>query len=307
MKTAATLTIACAILCCQPVKAQNYIGPMQTGESKTHFDLSNPSNYSHGTVNVGIALSEGLVLAADSRVTLMTQATFPGYMVVSDNNSKVFAIGNFGVSTYGLAFLQNRTIASWVADYDAKQSHKEDDVNSFASRFSSYIGKLYDDDPTTKEKPILGFLIGGYNSHGDGKLLVLEFPTIREPKEVKNTKTTQGAQWTGDTETIMRLVKGTDPKMGLWPIWNTLTDNQKTEVGKDFDGLEYAIPWNTLMLQDGVDFALSMVRVTVTFQRFSYGTVANAGSIPTVGGAVDILVVRPSGTEWVKRKVLIAE
>jgi hypothetical protein len=167
------------------------------------------------------------------------------------------------------------------------------------------LGKLYDDDPAGKANRVIGFLIAGYDSNGDGKLLSVEFPGTRQPVEVKNTKSLQGVQWEGDTETIIRLVKGFDPKIGALPFWSTLGPDSQKQIGQQISGLEYNIPWNALMLQDGVDFADALVKMTVTFQRFSFGTVGNAGSIPSVGGAVDVLVVRPTGIEWIKQKSLV--
>jgi Proteasome subunit len=309
LKIASKIALGVAI-CAAPcaIHAQSYIGQGQSGGSSTRFDFSEPKNQAHGTVNVGIALSEGIILAADSRLTLITSQTFPGYMVLSDNNNKVFAVGNFGISTYGEAFLQNRTISSWVADYSVKTHKPSDDVDAFARRFSDYINDLYVKQyPEPKDQTrILGFLIAGYDSNGKGKLLSVEFPATKTPLESSNTSDKQGAQWRGDTDTIVRLVKGYDPRIGTLAAWNDIPSAQKDAIAKQENSLEYNIPWNALMLQDGVDFATSLVKMTVTFQRFSFGTVGNAGAIPSVGGAVDVLVVRPTGIEWVKQKSLVS-
>jgi len=305
MKTAFNLVLSTALCAASCTHAQTYMGQNQSGGSSTHFDFSGPSNEAHGTVIVGVALSEGIILAGDSRLTLITSQTFPGYMVISDNNSKIFSIGKFGLSTYGEAFLQNRTIASWVADFAVANQNPNDDVDAFAKRFSDYIGDLYDKQFTKEPKQPLGFLIAGYDSKGKGKLLSLEFPGIRVPIESQNTSDKQGVQWRGDTITIVRLIKGFDPRIGTISTWSSIPQAQKDDMTKQISGFEYFIPYNALMLQDGVDFATALVKMTVTFQRFSYGTLGNAGAIPSVGGAVDVLVVRPTGVEWVKQKVLV--
>ena len=47
---------------------------------------------------------------------------------------------------------------------------------------------------------------------------------------------------------------------------------------------------NCLMVQDGIDLALSLVQVTVDMQRFSFGAEGSPGSVPGIGGSVDVLV-----------------
>ena len=69
-------------------------------------------------------------------------------------------------------------------------------------------------------------------------------------------------------------------------------------VGPSYSGL--------FLLQDAIDLALSLVRITVEMERFSFGTNDDKGEIPGVGGAVDVLVVTPSGVQWIKQKALTA-
>src|SRR5438132_142376 len=99
------------LVCVNVLCGQTATASISSGSSATRIDTSVPR--AEGTVAVGVALSEGLVLAADSRLTYMTNQVYPGYKVLSDFTSKVFDIGKFGVATYGEAFLQDRSIASW--------------------------------------------------------------------------------------------------------------------------------------------------------------------------------------------------
>ena len=58
-------------------------------------------------------------------------------------------------------------------------------------------------------------------------------------------------------------------------------------------------------VQDAIDFAVSMVQVTVTVQGFTAGIQNQIGGTASVGGPIDVAVVRPGGTvEWVQRKRL---
>ncbi|TFH65071.1 MAG: hypothetical protein E4G91_03795 [Candidatus Zixiibacteriota bacterium] len=59
-----------------------------------------------------------------------------------------------------------------------------------------------------------------------------------------------------------------------------------------------------MYLQDAIDYARFLIRISIDFQRFTDGTKEDPGSIPGVGGDIDIAVVTPSGFEWVSRKNL---
>jgi hypothetical protein len=52
-------------------------------------------------------------------------------------------------------------------------------------------------------------------------------------------------------------------------------------------------------VQDAIDYALYAVRVTIDTIRFQ-------ARPKTVGGPVDILVIRPTGAQWIQRKELHA-
>lgn len=60
-----------------------------------------------------------------------------------------------------------------------------------------------------------------------------------------------------------------------------------------------------MTLQDAVDFAVAMIQVTTTVQRFTAGTHLQLGAAANVGGLIDVVVVRPGGeVQWVARKTL---
>ena len=72
-------------------------------------------------------------------------------------------------------------------------------------------------------------------------------------------------------------------------------------------GLNYIIPWGVMTIQDAIDFAVGMIQVTATIQRFTAGTVMQPGSVAGVGGPIDVAVVTPGGTvKWIRRKELRA-
>jgi hypothetical protein len=80
------------------------------------------------------------------------------------------------------------------------------------------------------------------------------------------------------------------------------------EIRKQLGGLQYAIQWGTMTLQDAIDFCTLMVQTTSAIQRFSDGIIANPGDMPGVGGPVDVAVITADqGFAWVSRKKLKIE
>jgi hypothetical protein len=316
------------VLCSLPVfpQAQNQAAlndalpsdgsPLVVNRSDTKVD-TNPPNSVHGTVVVGIALSEGIVLAGDSRLTQTVPMMGFQSRVLSDNGSKVFSVGKFGIATYGEAFMQGRTIASWVDDYRSKENKSTDDIDAFGTKFSAFIKNVYDasfplavnppPNAPVPMRPVLGFLMAGYDEHGIGKLLFMEFPNTPTPQSSHDTHQNTGAQWNGQTDVIQRLVMGYDPSIGFLPAFNSISNGQKAALGQQLMPLQYNIAWNALMLQDGVDLASTFIKTTINMQRFANGTLLMPIGIPGVGGTIDVLVVKPSGVEWVKHKNLIAD
>ncbi|HUO61336.1 MAG TPA: hypothetical protein VMU24_11760, partial [Candidatus Acidoferrales bacterium] len=96
--------------------------PAQTVTAYDHAE-SGPLSEKHsvgGTVIVGVALADGLVLAGDSRVTLQFPNSSPAYKIISDSGSKIFSVGRIGIATYGEAFILSRSIASFISAFEAK-------------------------------------------------------------------------------------------------------------------------------------------------------------------------------------------
>jgi hypothetical protein len=261
-----------------------------------------------GTVVVAGALSDGLILAADSRQTL----TFPGgiqppYKIVSDSANKLFVVGRVGICTYGEAFILGRSIESFVSEYKVK-SGKDDDVHDVAKGFTEYFGKYYDQQvAASKGIPSVGFMFAGYDKSGVGRLVEARFPDKRIPFDLQqSTHENQGLAWEGQTDVISRLLKGYDPTIGNLASFQKLPQPDQEEFAKEMGQIEYYIPYNFLSLQDGIDLALSLVQATVDMQRFSFGTMSHPGYIPGVGGTVDVLTITPNETTWVRRKQLAA-
>jgi hypothetical protein len=289
--------------CVLPLQAQTNSGT--SGAASTSIRASR----SGGTVVVSIALSDGLVMAADSRLTITYPTVSPGYKIASDYAPKLFSLGRIAIATYGEAFVSGRSISSYISEFDASlRKPNAMDLDETAKDFSAFFGKYYDkQQPGPTATLPIGFIFAGYDKNGVGKLLEISFPNSRESLVQHNTNDSQGAIWRGQTDVIVRLIKGYDPLFGNLPTILAMPDDKKNALGKEIGQIEYSIPFQYMMLQDGIDFALTLVQTTVDMQRFSFGTAGSNGSIPGVGGTVDVLVVTPTELTWVRRKSLTAK
>jgi hypothetical protein len=104
-------------------------------------------------------------------------------------------------------------------------------------------------------------------------------------------------------EVLTRILKGYDFRASELPFFETALQNPADK--KLIGGLEYSLFCHTMTVQDAIDFAVEMIRVTITVQRFTAGILSNLGAVAGVGGPIDIVVVRPQeGITWVARKAL---
>jgi hypothetical protein len=301
---AKALILSALELAGQPV-AQQHVGPVSTGDSSS-VAIPAAASTPQGTVVVGIVLSGGLVLAADSRLTIANTGGNPSYRIVTDSANKLFDVSNTGIASYGEAFLDGRSVASLIEEFRSKNTGTLPNVDSVVAKFSTYMADLYlRAHPDGEAKPVIGFQLVGYSADGTGKLFALEFPGLPTPTAIYSTRLKTGMRWNGHIDVISRLIKGYDPELAeTVPSAVKLNRDQGPLYSQQLSGAEYLIPYDNLQLQDGIDLALSLVRVTVEMERFSFGTKGSPGSIPVVGGAVDVLVVTPSELRWIRQKSL---
>ncbi len=129
--------------------------------------------------------------------------------------------------------------------------------------------------------------------------------SVAIPKGITNDSNTEncGALWVGQTDVMMRIVKGYAPEIeNLDFVKTALATDTAGTIGQ-LNNIEYIINWGTITLQDAVDFCALMTRTTENIQRFSDGTALNPGGIPGVGGDIDVAVITPEvGFKWLKRK-----
>jgi hypothetical protein len=270
-------------------------------------------------VSLGIAFkgSEGLVLAADSRVTISAQAIDPttGAVVVIpatyDNATKLLTLRgqkHVAALTYGLGsigFPAPRTVHGLLPEFEAALGHQAQrmTVVDFAQHLSDFIAAQWVQRmPAGIVAPDLFFMVGGYNDNEPyGR--VYEFNIPSAPAPVEQIVDDFGMRWGGQNEVISRMLNGHDPAlMNLLKTKFNLTDPDTANLANEITGVSAArIPYQFLPLQDCVDLSILLVRTTI--QLMEYQT-----SLRGVGGAIDVATItQEEGLNYVQRKQIRGE
>lgn len=263
------------------------------------------------TLAMSVVTADGIVIAADSRTTYWPQEG--PVRVLSDFTHKVFEVSGCAINTYGWAFLNGRNVAGHMAEFSATVQEPlgtkelaEEVSKYFKSRIDEHLKEAELDRQLVEEAgDQLGFMIGGYDEEGVGRVYEVTLPS-GSVEELHTTQST-GAAWRGQTDVIQRLVKGLD--LGLFGLLATEAGKQELveEMASLVSGMEYVIPFEVMNLQDAVDFAVFLIRTTIDAQRLTYGVSGSTGSWPGVGGPIEIATVTGSTFEWVQRTSLQGE
>lgn len=279
-------------------------------------------------MSLGIAFKgpEGIVLAADSRVTLMaqlqvgppSQASLPGPMLLApatyDNATKLLKVKGqdyVGAVTFGVGALGTqapRTVHSFLPEFEAKLSADSQDrlsVEEFASKLGDFFlaqwSALMPSNTPPQEQIV--FFVGGLDPGAPyGRVFEVHIPAAPKPKEWHNAAGEFGPIWGGQREFVDRLLKGYDGQ---------ILDILKSEVSVSPDAeqrlitklaqLTAQIPFQFLPLQDSIDLCIFLIRTTITLQTWQIG-------VRGVGGAIDVATItRTGGFHAVQQKAIRGE
>lgn len=263
-------------------------------------------------MSLGVAIKgpEGVVLAADSRVTV--GALIEGHQVPIhyDNASKILALSadthqHLGAVTYGAALVGGRTAHSYLPELEPTLPHERISVEDFAKRLSDFFMERWKAGmPATYDGPPLTLLVGGFDQdepYGSVFLLNLPYETKPQPRNPGNKDF--GITWGGQLQIASRLIFGYDPALlVLLKERFGLDDASLQKLVQDLrPKLEFKLPYDILPLQDCVDLATFLIRTTITAQSLSVG-------IRGVGGQIEVAVItRTGGLRFVQQKQLRGE
>jgi 20S proteasome alpha/beta subunit len=193
--------------------------------------------------------------------------TSGGNFIVSDSTNKVFLLfGRFGLATAGGAYINNLPIEHYVKEFEMNQ--KADDfttIEMFAEKIRLYFKSLVADGV------VIMFIVAGYDETRPciyGIQTVTD--TIDRVNEDDDGNVAYGIYRNGDIEIVNRLFSQPENN----PLFNLMN------------------------LQDAIDFSRHLIRTTIDQLRFE-------PRFPTVGGAIDTLLIEPNGnSRFIMKKIL---
>ena len=253
---------------------------------------------------------EGIVLAADTRVTLVSQRQGTNPILVNfDNATKLLTFGNshkwVGAVTYGDALIGTRTAHSFMPEFELSLGPDRLSIGEYADKLSKFFQDHWNAaGMPAKEKspPGMTFIVGGYNKNEPyGEVFLSNVP--RTPNPEPRNPGSFGMTWGGQLEIASRMIHGYDP---------SLPERIRQELKLDPEGfeklenvlksnLQFTIPYEVLPLQDCVDLATFLVRTTMTAQNL-------AVTVRGVGGSIEVATItRTDGLEWVQKKAIHGE
>lgn len=218
------------------------------------------------SVMCSVYVPEGIVLAADSRMTGNIMIKTPdgkqqpqGLFTISDNAQKVFLLNKVrvGITSCGLAVIEDKTVSDYLRIFEIEEVRERDSITDVAKKLQSYAFKYF---------PNVHFFVCGYEK---------EEPFVYDvSKEIKRINMDNGrlryaSSWSGEQQAITKLLNSQPPS---------------------------AINHALMPLKDAIDFAEFLVDITIKLQRFEMKP-------KTCGGDIDVLVLTKDSAFWHRHKI----
>lgn len=283
------------------------------------------------TVALAVKVNDGLVMAADSASTLIAGVDQAGNQFVTNvynNADKIFNLYKgkpIGCSTWGLGGIGSASISTLAKDLrqrfmgcDSKQGDWKIDLENYSLEevagrvrqfffeehykveFKSAYEQIAPEMPEKIRFPGQGFMMTGYSSGAElPEVWVFEVQPNGEcpaPKQVV-AQGQSGIAWFGQPEAIFRLVKGFSPLLSQALLdLGVPPDQIEPAIQQIGARLEVPLHHAAMPIQDAIDLAEFLVRLTIDFSRFTPGA-------PTVGGPIEIAsITKHEGFKWIRRK-----
>ena len=234
---------------------------------------------------ITVYVREGIVMAADSRLSLNSTQNINGNVQnlisvgQSDSNQKLFVTEDrIGIFTVGAADINGVPIAGFVDQFirqNANGKLKSPDV--VADGLITFFGQQ-------ATVPDSQFHVAGYDPTS-GTQQVFHVYVSRKTKNQVNPQNQFGVAWAGEADVLSRII---NPSAEIDPSANNAIKSIYPNI---------PIPYNFFTLQDAIDFSVFAVRTTIETIRFQPRP-------KSVGGPIDVLVIRPNEAKWIQRKEL---
>jgi hypothetical protein len=234
---------------------------------------------------ITVYVREGIVMAADSRLTLnFPRTTSIGQTHIlsitsSDSAKKLFlAPNNVGIATCGPADIGGVPIAGFIESFIVEKLKGGSlSAEQVADELKVYFGAL-------GVRPGTVFHVAGYarvNEILNQKLFWVD-PAAGLLSQL-NPLSQQGANWGGEIDVLQRLLNNV----------SLIQPDGSNPVPLPYFG----VPFEFFTLQDAIDFAFYGISSTIDTLRFQ-------AREKTVGGPIDVLVITPDSSHWISQKQL---
>jgi hypothetical protein len=267
----------------------------------------------NGTIIVSIGTKDGIVIAADSRVTYQNNS----YV---DTAEKIIVVDSCAVALYGLVGVSDEDLRNYVKalelnDKASIQSIKGvGELETIHWKVEELVSKKYYVwFQSGKTSNVCGgYIIFGFQDNNPQLISCFngDFSDARHSSiEIKPCY--YGLIYKGQTDVISRLIYGVDENLGL--VDEDLSHDRETadckyDVNKDHkreemrNKLQYKIAYYSMTIDDAVQFAKNLVQITITMQKYSSGNELMSRPVAGVGGDIDILTITKDGTRWIQKK-----
>jgi 20S proteasome alpha/beta subunit len=261
-------------------------------------------------MSLGIVIKspEGIVLAAESRVTLTVKSEQSSHMVNFDNATKLFSFksphDHIGVVTYGQAAIGQRTAHSFVPEFESSLSNERLSVANMAQRISKFYMEQWNAVmPADYQGPNMTFIVAGFNEGEPyGRVFLIDLPRGVEPLEQHAAISDFGITWGGQREIVDRLIQGYDQRLISIIFQSLNVDEEQQQQLRTLltQKLQLQIPLNVMALQDCINLAKLFLRTTIETQELTVG-------VRGCGGPIEIAVIkRQEELEFIKHKSIKA-
>lgn len=217
------------------------------------------------SVVVSLCLADGIVLAADSRLTICTEQV-DGSIIkkFNDNVVKVYKMKNkdIGIAWCGDYKVGNLPIFEFMEFFDDK-IYKEDSIEIVANKLNSYCKGNYRESIT--------WLVAGYESN-EQYLYEVADDIVKRKNLMPSGNPGIGLTWEGIRDVSNKIINENIP----------LIVNGKYLHGSDMPKMS---------LEDGIAFAKEFLLQTCYEHE-------------GCGGSIDVLLIRSNRIEWIDQKEL---
>ena len=239
---------------------------------------------------ITVYVPEAIVMASDSRQSINITGQTPDgeklppvETIASDFTYKTFLLKKqrTGISVYGNALLGKVQMESHIKRLEEEKLNDGDSVDKVADKLISYFKDKFPDADTA-------FHIAGFKKERGVSIPHVYACHIGRSERSRvnfkpsDNKVMYGCSWGGQSDVIATILK---PYQILGP------DN------KSISAPRFPIIYESMNVQDAIDFAVYSVRTTIDTMKFQ-------ARAKNVGGSIDVLLLMPEEEKWIQRKEL---